>query len=143
MLNAMLWAARTGAPWRDLPEYYGSWFKAYSRFRRWQKSGVWDKILEHVSIEPDFELVLIDTTIVRVHQHGSGVKGGSIPKPWIDPRWIKHQNPCRCRRTWESASILADRAYDINRILDLLHHQKATPIIPSKKNRRKPRQGAY
>ncbi len=77
MLNAMLWIARTGAPWRDLPEYYGSWKSVYTRFRRWQMAGVWDQILEHVSIEPDFENVMIDATVVRVHQHGAGAKGGS------------------------------------------------------------------
>ncbi len=77
MLNAMLWIARTGAPWRDLPEYYGSWKTVYTRFRRWQMSGVWEQILDHISIEPDFENVMIDATIVRVHQHGARAKGGS------------------------------------------------------------------
>jgi transposase len=81
MLNAMLWVARTGAPWRDLPEYYGSWSTVYSRFRRWQIAGIWDRILEHVSIEPDFESLMIDATIVRVHQHGAGAKGGAFSKP--------------------------------------------------------------
>ena len=85
MLNAMLWVARTGAPWRDLPEYYGSWSSAYSRFRRWEKAGIWDQILAHVSVEPDFENVMIDATIVRVHQHGAGAKGGSIFKRWDGP----------------------------------------------------------
>ncbi len=80
MLNAMLWIARTGAPWRDLPEYYGSWSTVYSRFRRWQIAGIWDQILEHVSIEPDFESIMIDATIVRVHQHGAGAKGGAFSK---------------------------------------------------------------
>ncbi len=77
MLNAMLWIARTGAPWRDLPKYYGSCKSVYTRFRRWQMSGMWDKILEHVASEPDFENVMIDATVVRVHQHGAGAKGGS------------------------------------------------------------------
>jgi len=77
MLNAMLWVARTGAPWRDLPEYYGSWKSVYTRFRRWQMAGSWDQILSYVAIEPDFENVMIDATIVRVHQHGAGAKGGS------------------------------------------------------------------
>ncbi|WP_083675541.1 transposase [Paenibacillus borealis] len=48
MLNAMLWVARTGAPWRDMPEHYGSWSSVYTRFRRWQKAAVWDRILEKV-----------------------------------------------------------------------------------------------
>lgn len=82
MLNAMLCVARTGVPWRDLPEYYGSWSSVYSRFRRWQEPGIWDQIFEHVSIGPDFENVMIDATIVRVHQHGAGAKGGSNFRLW-------------------------------------------------------------
>ncbi|MNC21226.1 hypothetical protein D3C75_691960 [compost metagenome] len=70
ILNAMLWVARTGAPWRDLPEYYGSWSTVYSRFRRWQIAGIWDRILEHVSIEPDIESIMIDATIVRHFSSG-------------------------------------------------------------------------
>jgi transposase len=84
ILNAMLWIAKTGSPWRDLPEYYGSWKTVYTRFRRWQIAGVWDQILEKVCIEPDVENVMIDSTIVRVHQHGAGAKGGSNFKQWGD-----------------------------------------------------------
>ncbi len=80
MLNAVLWIARTGAPWRDLPAYYGSWSSAYSFFWRLQKAGIWDIILDHVSIEPDWSQVMIDTTVVRVHQHGLGAKGGKLSK---------------------------------------------------------------
>ena len=77
MLNAMLWVARSGAPWRDLPEHYGSWKTVYTRFRRWQMAGIWDEILKQVSVSPDLENIMIDATIVRVHQHGVGAKGGS------------------------------------------------------------------
>src|SRR5215207_5232934 len=54
ILNGILWILRTGAPWRDLPERYGSWRTVYSRFRRWQQAGVWDRVLTAVcvSIEP-------------------------------------------------------------------------------------------
>lgn len=76
-VNAMLWVARSGAPWRDLPDYYPSWKTVYTRFRRWQMAGVWDNVLEHVSVSPDFENIMIDATIVRVHQHGAGAKGDS------------------------------------------------------------------
>ena len=79
-MNAVLWVARTGAPWRDLPDYYGPCSSAYSFFWRLQKSGTWEKILQHVAIEPDFEQMMLDTTIVRVHQHGTGAKGGSTSK---------------------------------------------------------------
>jgi len=81
MLNAMHWVIRSGAPWRDLPEYYGSWNSVYTRFRRWEKAGVFDQMLEVLSAEPDSESVMIDASIVRVHQHGAGAKGGSNSKP--------------------------------------------------------------
>jgi len=58
MLNAMLWVARSGAPWRDLPKHYGSWKAVYTRFRRWKMVGLWQGIWDHVSIEPDFEHIL-------------------------------------------------------------------------------------
>jgi len=80
MLNAVLWVARTGAPWRDLPSHYGPWSSAYSLFWRLQQANIWNEILKHVAIEPDWEQVMIDATIVRVHQHGASAKGGRSSK---------------------------------------------------------------
>ncbi len=85
MLNAMLWVARSGAPWRDLPDTFPHWKSVYTRFRRWQKAGIWDKVLEHVSLDLDEESIMIDATIVRVHQHGSGAKRGKTSKQSDDP----------------------------------------------------------
>ena len=71
-LEAVLWIARTGAPWRDLPDEFGLWNSVFQRFRRWAQKGVF----EQLSVDADFEYVLIDGTIVRLHQHGAGAKGG-------------------------------------------------------------------
>jgi transposase len=80
-LEAVLWIVRTGSPWRDLPESFGNWFSVWKRFRRWALKGVFDRIFAALSADPDFEYALIDGTIIRVHQHGTGAKGGLTIKP--------------------------------------------------------------
>jgi transposase len=75
-LEAVLWVARTGSPWRDLHPEFGLWNSIFRRFRRWAKKGVFEKVFNALSGEPDFEYAMIDGTIVRVHQHGTGAKGG-------------------------------------------------------------------
>jgi transposase len=75
-LEAVLWVARTGSPWRDLHPEFGLWNSMFRRFRRWAKKGVFEKVFQALSGEPDFEYAMIDGTIVRVHQHGTGAKGG-------------------------------------------------------------------
>ena len=79
-LEAVLWIARTGAPWRDLPAEFGLWNSVFRRFRRWAIKGVFDKVFRELSADADFEYVLIDGTIVRLHQHGAGAKGGPVAR---------------------------------------------------------------
>jgi transposase len=80
-LEAVLWRVRTGAPWRDLPSGFGAWNSVFRRFRRWAIGGVFDRIFNALSGKPDFEYVLIDGTIVSVHQKAAGAKGGLSIKP--------------------------------------------------------------
>jgi len=80
-LEAILWMVRTGSPWRDLPDSYGNWNSIFQRFRRWAKKNVFDRIFQQLSGDPDFEYAMIDGTIVRVHQHGTGAKGGLKIRP--------------------------------------------------------------
>jgi len=75
-VEAVLWKARVGAPWRDLPEGFGAWNSVFQRFRRWVRNGVFERLFKMLSGDRDFEYALIDGTIVRVHQHGTGAKGG-------------------------------------------------------------------
>jgi transposase len=76
-LDAVLWIARTGAPWADLPERFGKYDTAYQRFNRWAKRGVWNRVMEALGGDADLEHLLLDSTIVRAHQHaaGAGKKG--------------------------------------------------------------------
>lgn len=71
VINGILWRFRTGAPWRDVPERYGPRTTLYSRFTRWRAAGVWDRLLAAVSAAYDGDIVMIDSSRVRVHQHGA------------------------------------------------------------------------
>ena len=77
-VEGMLWIVRTGSPWRDLPEAFGDWNSAFRRFSRWSQKGVWRRIFEAMSGDPDFEYLIVDSTIVRAHQHPSGAKKGGL-----------------------------------------------------------------
>lgn len=75
-VEGVLWLVRVGAPWRDLPATFGNWNSVFQRFRRWALKGVFERLFQILSGDPDFEYALIDGTIVRVHQHGTGAKRG-------------------------------------------------------------------
>lgn len=75
-VDAVLWLARTASPWRDLPRELGKWTAVHARFRRWAISGVWERLFKRLSEDPDFEYVLIDSTICKVHADATGAKGG-------------------------------------------------------------------
>jgi len=75
-LEAVLWIVRTGSPWRDLPVAFGKWNSVYVRYRDWAKAGVFKRIFDAVSDDPDMEFAMADATIVKVHRHGHGAKGG-------------------------------------------------------------------
>jgi putative transposase len=75
-VDAIVWMARTGTPWRDLNPCFGNWNSVWKRFRRWAKASVWERILAALADDPDFESIIIDGTIIRAHQHAAGGKGG-------------------------------------------------------------------
>lgn len=71
-VEAVLFRFRAGIAWRDLPERFGDWKNVYQRFNRWSDNGVWQRLFEHLASEPDNEYAMIDSTIVRAHQHSAG-----------------------------------------------------------------------
>lgn len=73
-VEAVLWVLRTGSPWRDLPVELGNWHNTYTRFSRWGETGVWGRVTEALSTEPDLQALLLDSTIVRAHQHAAGAQ---------------------------------------------------------------------
>jgi transposase len=76
-IDAVFWIVRTGAPWMDLPPGYGDWKNTHRRFCRWRDKGAWERLLEVLMAEPDFEWLMIDASHVKVHQQGTGARGGS------------------------------------------------------------------
>ena len=79
IVNGIIWIARSGAPWRDMPERYGSWETAYTRFRELVESGVLLQIFQDLNIDADMQDLALDSTSVRVHQHAAGAKKGGLP----------------------------------------------------------------
>ena len=108
-VNAVLWIAKTGAPWRDLPERFGNWNFVFQRYNRWCKQGVWQRILETLGGEPNLEYLLLDSTIVRAHQHAAGAKGGAQRSTRAFSRRLEHENPRRRRQAWPAGSFFPDR----------------------------------
>lgn len=78
MFNAMVWIARSGAPWRDLPQRYDPWESVYSRFKKWIDDGILDNIFCVLSLDVELEEISIDAAIVKAHQHSPGSKKGGI-----------------------------------------------------------------
>ena len=80
VVNGILWVLRTGAPWRDLPKRYGAWQTVSGRFYRWQRSGLWQQLLEELQHQAEtigqvnWEIHHVDGSIVRAHQHAAGAK---------------------------------------------------------------------
>lgn len=92
VLNGILFRIRTGVPWRDLPERYGSWSTVYEQHRRWSADGTWDRILQAVQADADvagridWGMVGVDSTSCRAHQHAAGAR-------YLRRRRIKHTIP--------------------------------------------------
>ena len=165
-VEAVLYRYRTGMPWRDLPDYFGNWSVVHTRFSRWAKSGVWCKVFKHLAMDADNEYAMIDSSIVRAHQHSAVAmtdreaqaigrsKGGLSTK--INALVDALGNPTNFVLTpgqacdldgadqllpgLEADALLADRAYDADeRVIDLIQAEGKEIVIPSKKNRKEPR----
>src|ERR1700745_1688385 len=97
-VEAVLYRYRAGIPWRDLPERFGDWKQVHTRHSRWAKSGVWQRVFEALAADADNEYAMIDSTIVRAHQHSAGAqkKDCKMIKPLVEakevsqPRFMPH-----------------------------------------------------
>ena len=84
-VNAVLWVVRSGAHWHDLPERYGKHKTVHKRFTRWAKAGVWERIFEDLTSDPDNQYLMLDSTVVRAHQQAANGKGGQKIRLWGAP----------------------------------------------------------
>jgi len=81
-VEAVLWIARTGSPWRDLPVEFGNWNSIYVRFSRWSNKDVWQDIFAVLREDADVEEVSLDSTVIRAHQHAAGAAKKRESKRW-------------------------------------------------------------
>lgn len=160
-VNAVLWIARTGAPWRDLPERFGIWNSVFQRFNRWCKSGVFATVMEHLQ-DPDLGALLLDSTIIRAHQHAAGAEGSTAedealgrsrggfstkvhvacdglgkPVKIILTPGQDHdvtQGPALVEDT-KAKKVIADKGYDSDEFIEEIESTGAKAVIPSRSNR--------
>ena len=85
-VEAVLYRYRAGIPWRDLPEHFGDWKNVHRRFSRWAESGVWQRIFQRLAQDADNEYAMIDSTIVRAHQHSAGAQKKPVRTRLADAR---------------------------------------------------------
>lgn len=159
-LEGILWRFRTGAPWRDLPPFFGPWKTVYNRFNEWSKSGIWRKLFDLLRSEVDNEWNFIDGTYIKAHQHAAGgveaaenktigkSKGGNTTKVHI--LTDSHGNPIEFKVTAgnihdvtiapllvdlsEGENIIGDKGYDAEYLREMITAKGSTPHIPRKSN---------
>lgn len=165
-IDAVLYRYRSGIPWRALPECFGDWGNVHRRFSRWAKSGVWQRVFQHMAADADNECAMIDATIVRAHQHSAGARkasgdqaigrsrGGLSTK--IHSLVDALGNPVGFHLTagqahdlegadtlipaMQADTLIADKAYDADeRVIAPLAKAGKQAVIPPKSNRRNPR----
>jgi transposase len=163
-LNALMWIATTGSPWRDLPSAFGAWNVVYQRFSYWCKKGWLEAIFLELQ-QPDWEAVMMDSTCCRAHQASAGARKSSGPQAIGVTRGGLNTkihalcdalgNPVRLVLTpgqrhdskvavellkdVPAKAVVADKAYDSNEIVDHAQENGMEVVIPPKANRKQPR----
>lgn len=163
-INGVSWIFKTGAPWRGLPERYGHWKNVHRRFSRWAQKGVFDCIFRVLSLYPDMEFLLMDGTIVKAHQHSAGAKKNKVdddesigrsrgglstkihwavdglgnPIDFILTGGQVHDSQCAeaLLDGKDAGFVIADKAFDNEKILKKIESMGALAVIPPTANRK-------
>ncbi|UPL51070.1 IS5 family transposase [Hymenobacter sublimis] len=164
-VEAVLWLARNGARWRALPAARGNWHTTYTRFQRWARSGVWQRVFEAVQDEAALHTLLVDSTTVRAHQHASGARkktdpqalgrsrGGLTTKMHVAADARGRLRRCRLTAGQRHDApqalpllagltpdwLIADRGYDSDPLVAELARRGTQAVIPPRRKRRHPR----
>jgi transposase len=164
VLNGIFWVLRSGAPWRDLPVCYGPRTTCYNRFVRWRRAGVWDRVMDSLAAAHDAAVQMIDTSVVRVHQHAACIarnrsqsmgrsRGGLTSKihAVVDTNGLPvrlgltageaHDNRLALSllsRLRSGSMLLADRGYDADWVRAFATERGAWANVPPRSNRREP-----
>jgi transposase len=164
VLNGIFWVLHSGAPWRDLPENFGPYTTCYNRFVRWRRAGVWGGIMNALAATHDAAVQMIDTSIVRVHQHAACItrnkrqsmgrsRGGLTSKihAVVDTNGLPvrlaltagetHDNRLAGKllsRLKSGTMLLADRGYDADWIRAMAANRGVWANIPPRSNRNEP-----
>lgn len=104
-IDAVLYRAKTGIPWRDLPERFGPWHSIYNRFSRWTRRGIWKQIYKALRVRVDKTGSIVDGSNVRAHQDASGGKGGSSEIVWVVVEEDSRRNSTSSQTAEENRSM--------------------------------------
>jgi len=164
-INAVWYVAKTGIPWRDLPERFGKWDTVFHRFNGWCKRGVWKRVFEAVR-DPDLEWLMIDSTVIRAHHHAAGMNGGADDQALgrsrggfgtklhlgVEALGLPleiHLSPGQEADITHAATVLGDhrpeavlgdKGYDSDAFAKAVEDRGAEVVIPPRSNRKTPRE---
>jgi transposase len=164
-INAVWYVAKTGIPWRDLPDRFGKWDTVFHRFNAWCKKGVWARVFEAVR-DPDLEWLMIDSTVIRAHHHAAGMNGGDDDQALgrsrggfgtkihlsVDSLGLPvevHLSPGQDADVTHAETllgdhrpeaVLGDKGYDSDAFAKVVGDRGAEVVIPPRSNRKTPRE---